>query len=298
MGGAALSAAAAAALVLDLLVGEPPARLHPVVWIGAVIGALRRRAPGRGRFLAGLGLALVVPLGFASAAHVAVQLPWIGWPIAVWLVWGCFSIRVLGEAGLRVGDAVARVDVQAAREGLGWLCSRDPSQLDGPSLAAAAVESVAENASDSAVAPAFWLVVGGVPALVAYRCLNTLDAMVGYRDRYPWFGKASARLDDVANLIPARLTAGLLVLLGGGRSAARTAWRDAGLTDSPNAGWPMAAMAGALGVRLEKQGQYVLLPEGRAVRGEDLRPAWALARRAMVAAWLLAILASAVLGAR
>ncbi len=284
-----LALAAGAALVLDLLLGEPPAAAHPVVWMGRAIRTLRDRAPKRGRFLWGLLVALVLPAAFAGLAWGSTQLPWVGPVFAVWWIWSGFSIRVLGEAGLRVGEAVNGNDLEGARAGLAWLCSRDPSGLDGPALAASAIESVAENASDSAVAPAFWLAVAGVPGLVAYRCINTLDAMVGYRDRYPWLGKASARIDDVLNLVPARLTALLMVVLGGGAPAARAALRDAGQTDSPNAGWPMAAMAGHLGVRLEKRGQYALWPEGREARGDDVATAWTLARRAMVVSWLLAI---------
>src|SRR5262249_11437966 len=154
-----------------------------------------------------------------------------------------------------VGRALAAGDLAAARLGLRSLVSRDTSALDPPLLAAAAVESVAENASDSLVAPLFFFVLGGVPAALAYRACNTLDAPLGHRGEAGWRGEAAARLDDAANLVPARLTAALLVvasaLVGASASGAlRAWWRDGARTESPNAGRPMAAMAGALGVRL------------------------------------------------
>jgi adenosylcobinamide-phosphate synthase len=162
-----------------------------------------------------------------------------------------------------VGRALAAGDLAAARLGLRSLVSRDTSALDPPLLAAAAVESVAENASDSLVAPLFYFVLGGVPAALAYRACNTLDALIGYHGETEWLGKAAARLDDLANLVPARLTAALLVVASAlvGASAAgalRTWWRDGARTESPNAGRPMAAMAGALGVQLTKVGHYRL----------------------------------------
>jgi len=143
------------------------------------------------------------------------------------------------------------------------LVSRDPGRLDEPMLVAATVESVAENTSDSFVAPLFWFLIFGVPGAVAYRMVNTCDAMIGYRGRYEYLGKFAARLDDVLNLIPARLTGLLMVAAAGvtGKNA-RGAWiimlRDHRLTASPNAGWPMSATAGALGIRLEKTGYYQL----------------------------------------
>ncbi|HEX8951898.1 MAG TPA: adenosylcobinamide-phosphate synthase CbiB, partial [Polyangia bacterium] len=162
-----------------------------------------------------------------------------------------------------------------ARFGLRNLVSRDTALLDEPLLAAAAVESVAENASDSLVAPLCFFVVAGVPGAIAYRACNTLDAMIGYHGATEWLGKAAARLDDAANLVPARLTAALLVVasaLAGGSpgGALRTWWRDGGRTESPNAGRPMAAMAGALGVELEKVGCYRLGAGGAAVGAAEI----------------------------
>ena len=251
------------ALAWDRWLGEPPARLHPVVWMGHVIRWLRERAPEAPptAFVWGLLMATALPLGAALLA-LASFLPLVGPLVSVWLLTSCFAIRALTMAGLRVADALDSDDLDAGRAGLGWLCSRDPSSLGAAAIAAAATESVAENTSDSLIAPLLWYVIGGLPAVLAYRCVNTLDAMVGYRGPYEWLGKASARLDDLLNLIPARLTA-LLMLLSARTSASRhrglrMLLRDRARTESPNAGWPMATMAGVLGVELAKPGFYVL----------------------------------------
>ena len=178
-------------------------------------------------------------------------------------------------------------------------CSRDASALGPAELAGASIESVAENASDSVVAPLFYYAVFGLPGAVVYRAVNTLDAMVGYRGRYEYLGKASARFDDVLNFIPARLTALLLLGAGGvlGGSVARgmAIWRrDGASTESPNAGRPMAVMAGLLGVRLEKAGHYDLGDADVALTAAHIEAAWrivqlaCLAAAALVIAWLAA----------
>jgi len=164
-----------------------------------------------------------------------------------------------------------RFERQKLVAGLLKACEKRPVSI-------AAIESVAENASDSVVAPLFYYVVGGVPAALAYRAINTLDAMIGYRGETEWLGKAAARLDDAANFIPARLTALLLAVAsgagGGSPARALALWlRDARKTESPNAGRPMAAMAGALGVELSKRGAYVLGAGLRAPAAADVRRA-------------------------
>jgi adenosylcobinamide-phosphate synthase len=265
------------ALLVDVVAGEPPNALHPVVWMGRFYRALRRRAPTRPAapaFAYGCVLALSGPLVFGAAAWALVRalaaLPALQIAVEIYLLKSALAIRGLGGAASVVARALAQGDLAAARVGLRSLVSRDTSALPAPLLAAAAVESVAENASDSLVAPLVFYVVGGVPAALAYRACNTLDAMIGYHGETEWLGKAAARLDDAANLVPARLTAGLLVLasaLAGAsaRGALRIWWRDGARTESPNAGRPMAAMAGALGVQLEKVGHYRLGDAGATV---------------------------------
>ncbi|MEL6348656.1 MAG: adenosylcobinamide-phosphate synthase CbiB [Myxococcota bacterium] len=275
-----------AALAWDRFLGEPPHRLHPVVWMGQAIGWARERAPktARGAFGWGVLMATLLPLGAALLA-LLVWLPAIGPLVGVWLLTSCFAARGLADAGLRVADALERGDLAGGRAGLGWLCSRDPSALDAVAVSAAATESVAENTSDSLVAPLMWYAIGGLPAALAYRCVNTLDAMVGYRGRYEWLGKASARLDDLLNLLPARLTAALLLCFAPSDTARRRGMailmQDRGRTASPNAGWPMAAMAGLLGVELAKPGHYVLGEGLNPCSPQALRDAVQICERAM-----------------
>jgi adenosylcobinamide-phosphate synthase len=287
----------AAALVIDRVLGEPPNALHPVVWMGKVIGACAHRAP-RDRpaleLTLGVVLALAVPAAFAlaCAALLAATSAWplVYYPLSAVVLKSMFAFRGLGQAAFAVRDALRAGDLTAARGALRSLCSRDPSALDEPLLVAAAVESVAENSSDSVVAPLFYYALFGLPGAVFYRAVNTLDSMVGYHGRYEYFGKASARLDDVLNYVPARLTA-LALLLGGGacrcnlRRGLRILLRDGNKTESPNAGRPMAAMAGLLGVQLEKVGHYRLGDPGAVLGAQTIERAW---RVASAAALLLA----------
>jgi adenosylcobinamide-phosphate synthase len=285
--------ALATALALDLAGGEPPARLHPVVWMGRTIAALEQRAPS------GRAARLVYGAGMAAATLALFTIPaWLlerrlsrfGFVGALALgacLKPAFAIRALWAAARRVEQALQRDDLDGAREALRSLVSRKTATLSPPLLAAAAIESVAENASDSIVAPLFYYALLGLPGATAYRVINTLDAMVGYRTaRYEHLGKAAARLDDLANLVPARLTALALVAaapLAGGSAAG--AWqalrRDHGATASPNAGWPMSAAAGALGVVLEKVGHYRLNAAARGPEAADIARALALTRAAL-----------------
>ena len=300
-----LAAALAIALGLDLALGEPPNALHPVAWIGRLASLVLRAAPRRPAAQLGFGavVALGLPLACAAAAAALIGAA-ARWPVAqlavaIALVKPSFALRALGEAGERVRGALAAGNLPGARRGLASLCSRDPAALDEPQLAAAAVESLAENASDSFVAPLLYCALFGVPGAVCYRAVNTLDAMIGYRGRYEYLGKAAARLDDALNLVPARLTAALLLVaaIPTGHDAGRgwrTLVRDGGRTASPNAGRPMAAMAGLLGVTLDKPGHY-RLGDGPAPGAAAIAAAWSVVA---VAAVLAAGLAFAALGAR
>jgi adenosylcobinamide-phosphate synthase len=260
----------ALAFAWDRWAGEPPSAVHPVVWIGRLLGVLTRGAgqgPPARELVRGFGVACGVPILCWWATRVVLlglgETPWLRLAVSVWVLKSTFALRGLGSAALVVRDAVLAGDLGGARLGLRSLCSRDAAALSASDLCAAAIESVAENASDSYVAPLFFYACFGLPGALAYRAANTADAMIGYRGAYEYLGKAAARLDDVLNLIPARLTAGLLLLAGlvHGHDV-RAGWamwqRDAGKTDSPNAGRPMATMAGLLGVRLEKAGCYAL----------------------------------------
>ncbi len=254
------AAAMLLAMAIDALVGWPDALYrrigHPVTWLGALIGGLERALNrGPGRRLRGVVVALLV-IGVAGglAALLARVLPG-GWPGVVLtgvLVWPLVAIRSMHDHVAAVARPLAAGDLPGARAAVAMIVGRDPARLDEAGVARAAVESLAENTSDGIVAPLFWGVVAGLPGIAAYKAINTLDSMIGHRnERYEQFGWASARIDDGVNLIPARLTGGLFALVSGRFGAAVSAMRaDARRHRSPNAGWPEAAMAGALGIRL------------------------------------------------
>ena len=258
------------AVALDLALREPPAALHPVVWMGRLIAFLERLSPPADRpaaaLAAGVGIAVLVPAGCGALAWLAAAglraagpLPYLLGTAA--LLKTTFAVKGLGRAVAGTRNALQSGDLGRARAGLRSLVSRDARALTGPQVAMAAIESAAENTTDSYVGPWLAFALFGLPGAVAYRALNTLDSMIGYRGRYEHLGKAAARLDDVANLLPARLAA-LLMLAAGAlrRLPARRGWRvarrDHRRTASPNAGWTIGACAGLLGVALEKAGHY------------------------------------------
>lgn len=288
------------ALLIDMKFGEPPTRFHPVVWMGTLIRALRRRLPRAGKarpliggaVLAWGGALLMVAIGHAIQRLLAL-LPFpLRWLATALLLKTTFSLKGLVLAAQDVETALVMEDLPQARHWVGWhLVSRDTSALSEVEVVAATVESLAENLSDGVIAPLLYFYLGGLPAAFAYRYLNTADAMVGYRTpEYEWLGKVAARTDDVANLLPARLTA--FGILGAvlGRTLVdfaqfdptaiphlRIAWhiyhRDHALTASPNAGHPMSAMAGALGIQLEKTDHYTLGTGLAVPRTHDIRRA-------------------------
>jgi adenosylcobinamide-phosphate synthase len=252
--------------LLDSALGDPR-RLHPVAGYGRAAGA---------RYAA---VAVGVPVLAAAAASLATRRQ----PLARFALVAAATWTVLGGRSLRreatgLADALAERDLATARRRLPSLAGRDASTLDEAGLARAAVESVAENTADAVVGPLFWGAVAGLPGLVGYRAVNTLDAMVGHRSpRYAEFGTAAARADDVANLVPSRLTAALFVagapLVGGRISRSGWTWlRDGHRHPSPNAGQCEAAMAGALGVRLGGVNVYSGRTEIRPALGEGPLP--------------------------
>ena len=258
------------ALVLDLALRELPSALHPVVWMGRIVSWLEKAGPsGESRWPAlwwGAGMALATPALFGGAAWVAANglrelgpIPYLAG--ATVLLSTTFAVRGLAQAANEVRAAMDEGSIGEARHGLRSLVSRDAGSLDRSLASAAAIESVAENTTDSYIGPWLAFALLGLPGAFAYRAVNTLDSMIGYRGKYEYLGKASARLDDVMNLLPARLSAGLIVLSGGlcrmpvGQGL-RGLWRGRRLTASPNAGWTIGAMSGLLGVALEKAGHY------------------------------------------
>ena len=287
------------ALAVDRWLGEPPVRLHPVVWIGHYLGwAGQRIAPAAGiplpqrdlaafargaiAWCAGAILAITVALALQLGLQ---RLPAWGQLIALGLLlkpllaWSMLKSEVLAV------EAALSVSLQQGRGRLSWLCSRDTSVLSESQGRETALESLADNLNDSVVAPLFWFALAGLPGAALYRFANTADAMWGYRGErsgrvWEWAGKWAAHADDLLSWLPARLTALLLALAAGGLSLVRLR-REARVTPSPNGGWPMGAMALALGVRLGKPGVYTLNATGQPPGPHDTDRACALAGRAL-----------------
>ena len=302
-----LAAGLVAGVVLDALIGDPR-RGHPVAAFGRAATALEARdyADSRRR-----GAAHAAACVLAVAAPAAIldrrtrgRPPWRAAAAAL-AGWAVIGPRSLHHEAERTRLSLRRNDLASAREILPSLCGRDPAQLEAAEITRAVIESVAENTSDAVVAPLLWGAVAGIPGLVAYRAVNTLDAMVGHRSaRYLRFGWASARLDDVANWIPARVTAALtaacapVVTRTDPVKVLRIIGRDGGRHPSPNAGRCEAAFAAALGVRLGGLNVYggvaearpELGEDGHAPEPEDIRRAIMLSRAVTVSATALAVL--------
>lgn len=300
------------AFCLDRWFGEPAARWHPVVWIGRYLGWIGsliaprqpRPSPDWRSFWSGAlawysGAVLVGVLAYLlqfallplDDALAGLLLGALLKPLLAW--------RMLREEVLAVETALAE-SLDAARLQLGRLVSREVMQLGEVEVRESAIESLAENLNDSVVAPVFWFVVAGLPGAVVYRFANTADAMWGYRQMraglyWEWAGKWAARADDVLSWLPARITALLLALSAGGLPL-RQLRREAGRTASPNSGWPMAAMALALGVRLRKPGGYSLHGTGAEPKAVDMGRAVQLATRSICLLLVLAVIAIFAIG--
>lgn len=286
------SLAVLVALAVDRVWGEPPARWHPVVGMGRYLGwAGERIAPTpqrvatvspRRSVVAGalgwsLGAAGVAVLAWALQTGLATLPPVLNALLVGLLLKPLLAWRMLADEVRAVEQALGQ-GLQAGRERLAWLVSRDVTRLDAAEVRESALETLAENLNDSVVAPLFWFAVAGLPGAAVYRFANTADAMWGYRGErggrvWTWVGCWAARADDVMSWLPARITAGLLWLVAQARRRA-VSWSrvraDAALTPSPNSGWPMAMLAHLIGVRLSKPGHYVLHPAGRAADPSDV----------------------------
>lgn len=272
-----------AGYLLDRIFGDPT-RYHPVAGMGIAAGRLESVLYRDSRW-AGTMFTVTCVGVVTGAGMMGRRTGVLPTALITWATLGGTSLTSVGE---RLADSLASDDLEGARALIPSLCGRDPNSLDADGMARAALESVAENTADATVGPLVWGAIAGIPGLLAYRMINTLDAMVGYRNsRYSNFGWASARLDDVANFLPARLTALLVVALGDDRSgAANAVRRDASAHPSPNAGVVEASFAGALGVELGGVTVYrhrtetrPTLGDGRAPTGRDLYRAAALSRR-------------------
>jgi adenosylcobinamide-phosphate synthase len=312
-----------AAVAWDRFLGEPPLSVHPVMLLGHTISAAVRRTPERvlaspplglaagGALVAGMlcatgALVAILVAGARAAAEALAGGAWgtaarfAAFAFEAVLLKSALSLQLLCNVPARMSQLLERNQMAAARTQLSWLCSRDPAALDGEQLIGATLESLAENLSDGFVAPLVWYLIGGPAGALVYRAANTLDSRIGYRGKFEWFGKVAARLDDVLNLVPARLTALLIVAAAAAvpgcdwRLGLRVAWRDCSRCASPNAGWPMGAMAGLLGVQLEKVGEYRLGDATRALEPRSIRTGCKVAHLAGGLAVALACVAIAV----
>lgn len=304
------------AMCIDTRFGEPPLRFHPVVWMGSylkVCGNVAVRCKPAAAFVVGafawcLGALVVGALAWALQHLLLAQLAGeVSTPslalattaallaaLLAWLLKCMLSWRML-RSEVQAVETALQQSLPAGRERLSWLVSRDTSTLSENEVRESAIESLAENLNDSVVAPIFWFVLLGLPGAVVYRYANTADAMWGYRGVYrgknwEWAGKWAARSDDVLSWLPARLTALLVWLVAGGFQLA-TLRREAAQTPSPNSGWPMAAMAMALGLSLRKPGVYALNAAGRTPEAADTALAEAVASKVIFALLLCAFVA-------
>lgn len=292
------------AIIYDTLIGDPPNEYHPTAWMGTAIGRLKAEAP-EADDQTRMGYGAVIVLGGAAVVFLLGQfiqtitrtLPFgLGVTVDGFLLKTTFSLGGLLSAADDVRNALIDGDLEEARRLVSWhLVSRDTSELNESQVSAATIESVAENLSDGVVAPLFYYAIGGLPLALAYRWVNTCDSMLGYRDEeHEWLGKVPAQFDDLVNLAPARLTAQALLLAGDHffepsaerspeqPSANAIYQRDATATESPNAGHPMSAAAGVLGVELEKVGLYNLGEGQRKPETADIGRMIDLAQSAMI----------------
>lgn len=287
------------ALAVDRWLGEPPLRWHPVVWIGHYLGwAGQSIAPlactvvpqqdlaafARGAIAWCAGASVVLAVALALQAGLLALSGWAAVVVLGLLLKPLLAWNMLKSEVIAVESALA-ASLSQGRERLSWLCSRDTSELSESQVRETALESLAENLNDSVVAPLFWFALAGLPGAALYRFANTADAMWGYRGErsgrvWEWAGKWTAHADDLLSWLPARLTALLLTMVAGGLSPLRLR-REARITPSPNGGWPMGALALALGVRLGKPGVYTLNAQGRAPSHADTARAIELAGRSL-----------------
>ena len=277
-------------VVLDWLLGDPHWMPHPVRWMGRAItwleGVLRRVFPGTpaGERLAGALLALLIPAAFGGGSWLLLEglrglSPCLAWPVEVWFTYQLLAARAPANSPAARGGHTAMLSFWRAREAVSRIVGRDTQRLDEAGVVKAAVETVAENTSDGVTAPLLFLALGGLPLGMVYKAVNTMDSMVGYRnERYRWFGTAAARLDDVLNWIPARLS-GLMMCLAAallpgcsGRRALRVFFRDRRKHSSPNSAHTEAACAGALGVQLAGDAWYFGKKVSKPTIGDGLRP--------------------------
>lgn len=272
------------AYFIDLIIGDPPNWPHPVRWIGSMISYFEKRLNrGMNQKWKGVAMLLFVLLSVLSIVTILVAIsyqihPYVGIVVEAVIIATTIAQKSLKEASLEVYRPLVRGDLGEARMKLSFIVGRDTEQLGESEIARGAIETVAENTSDGVTAPMFWALIGGAPLAIGYRAVNTCDSMVGHiNERYKEFGWASAKMDDVMNWIPSRLT-GMMMLLGKRpeRMSFRKAWlilfRDAKKHPSPNSGWGEAAVAAILGIQLGGINYYKGMVSDRARMGDPVEP--------------------------
>ncbi|MFZ5352721.1 MAG: adenosylcobinamide-phosphate synthase CbiB [Bacillota bacterium] len=276
-----------AAFILDAVAGDPQWLPHPVRIMGKYImyfeNIVRKTVKSRislrlwGIMLTATTVvfSFVIPyLLLSLLKHVNF---WLYWITNIILLYTCLAARCLADEGIKIYKVLSCGSIEEARNKLSYIVGRDTEKLDEASIAKAAVETVAENTSDGVIAPLFYMLIGGAPLAFAYKAINTLDSMVGYKnDKYKYFGWASARLDDIANFIPARLSALIMVIAAfflryDWRNSWRIILRDRKSHASPNSGYPEAAVAGALGIQLGGTNMYFGKPVAKPTIGDNTR---------------------------
>lgn len=302
--------AIAVALAVDHVFGEPSGRWHPVVWIGNALSwatpwvlqasagttaASKLKCLSRGA-LVNIAFSAIVLLVTITLQSVLLQLPGVLAALLMGLALKPLLAWAMLRSEVQAVECALAESLQAGRERLSWLVSRDTSLLSESEVRQSAIESMAENLNDSVVAPLFWFFIFGLPGAAVYRFANTADAMWGYKgvrngQNWEWAGKWAAHMDDMLSYLPARLTALLMALIGGGISISALL-REAAKTPSPNSGWPMAAMALLVNIQLCKPGVYTLNSGGRSPQPNDTVLAQKYASKVIAALLMIGLAAT------
>ena len=282
-------AAIIAGFILDLIFGDPHWLPHPICLIGNLIGFIEgnlrpRLEPNKNALLLGGALMVVIVLVISFAVPMAILLaagmvsPWLAFALETLMCYQIFATKCLRDESMKVYDALHNNDLADARVKLSWIVGRDTKNLDEEEITKGAVETVAENTADGIIAPMFYMFLGGVPLAFLYKGINTMDSMVGYKnDKFLYFGRCAAKLDDVANLIPARITGLVMIaaafLLGlNGPGAWKVFWRDRYNHLSPNSAMTESVTAGALNIQLGGDHFYFGKLVHKDTIGDDIRP--------------------------
>lgn len=269
----------ALAILMDIFIGEPPAIIHPVVWTGRIIKYLKNLSFGNKKIFGIFMVVITAGISLLAGAGVVISSSYISETffllLAAYFLKSTFSFKLLLTSARQIKSKLELKSLINAKKDLKALVSRDTTDLDTSHLSSAVIESISENFVDGIVSPLVFYLILGLPGALAYKAVNTLDSMIGYKNKeFIELGWASARLDDILNWIPARISLIFIfaasIFTGSPINAVKICIRDRALTASPNSGWPMAATAGSLGVKLEKKGHYILGGEFREPVPEDI----------------------------